>query len=142
MRIKIFLTAVFFAAAVPTMIMAAQDWQRGLARGLRTFSASGETGSLVLVCDPDRVYNPDVSYASFVVTMPQDRSAQQVVFLAETGQQAAFDVRDGTATQQAARPGDWTALIGMIRQGGAFAVVTARSTFSLEMAAMSDLDCG
>ena len=141
MRIKIFLTAAFFAAAVPTMIVAAQDWQKGMARGLRTFSASGEAGSLVLVCDPDRVYNPDLSYASFVVTMPQDRSAQQVVFLSEAGQQAAFDVRDGTATQQAARPGDWSALIGMIRQGGAFAVVTANDTFSLDMAAMPDFAC-
>ena len=128
-------------AFAPTMSMAAQDWQTGLARGLATFTAGADGGSLVMVCDPDRAYNPDVSYADFVVTMPQDRSADRIVFLSATGRQAAFDVQDGTATQQGARSEDWEALVEMIRQGGTFAVVTANDTFSLDMEAMPDLDC-
>ena len=141
MRMRILVTATVAAASAPTLLLAAQEWRTGMSRGLSTWSASAEGGSLVMVCDPDRVYNPDVSYANFVVAMPQDSTAHQIVFLSGTGQQAAFDVRDGTATQQEARPADWAALIGMIRQGGPFALVTARDTFSLDMVALPDFDC-
>ena len=136
-----FITTVLVALAAPTFLMAAQDWRTGLARGLPTYTAAAEGGSLVMVCDPDRVYNPDVSYANFVVKLPKDPAAQQIVFLAADGHQAAFDVRDGTVTRQKARPADWSMLIAMIRQGGTFAVVTVRDTFSLEMTAMPDFDC-
>ena len=141
MKMKVSFAVAMVAVITPTILFAAEDWLIGTARGLPTFSASVESGSLVMVCDPDRVYNPDVSYANFVVTLPQDPAARQIVFMSATGQQAAFDVRDGTATQQEARPADWTALVEMIQQGGTIAVVTARDTFSLDMKAMPDFDC-
>ena len=141
MQIGTFIAAAALAVTAPTLLMAQQAWQTGVARGLPTYSASADGGSLVMVCDPDRVYNSDVSYANFVATLPRDQAAQQIVFLSASGQQAAFDVRDGIATQQEARPEDWTALVEMIRLGGTFAVVTARDTFSLDMEAMPDLDC-
>ena len=124
MKMRISLAAAMVAAISPTILFAAEDWRVGTARGLQTWSASASGGSFIMVCDPDRVYNPDVSYANFVVTVPQDPGAHQIVFLSATGQQATFDVREGTATQQDARPADWAALVEMIRQGGTLAVVT------------------
>ena len=142
MKLTVSFSVAMIAAITPTILFAAEDWLIGTARGLPTFSMSVEGGSLVMVCDPDRVYNPDVSYANFVVTLPQDPTARQIVFMSATGQQAAFDVKNGTATQQEARPADWAALVELIQQGGTIAVVTARDTFSLEMNAMPDFDCG
>ena len=141
MKMKVSLPAAMVAVITPTILFAAEDWLIGTARGLPTFSASVESGSLVMVCDPDRVYNPDVSYANFVVTVPKDPTARQIVFMSAIGQQAAFDVSDGTATQQDAGPADWAALVEMIQQGGTIAVVTARDTFSLDMTAMPNFDC-
>lgn len=141
MKMKVSLAAAMVAVITPTILLAAEDWKIGTARGLPTYSASVEGGSLIMVCDHDRVYNPDVSYANFVVTVPQDPDARQVVFLSATGQQAAFDVRDGTMNQQDARAADWAALVDMIRQGGTLAVVTARDSFALDMNAMVDFDC-
>ena len=141
MKMMVSLAASLVAVIMPTILFAAEDWLIGTARGLPTYSVSVESGSLVMVCDPDRVYNPDVSYANFVVSLPKDPTARQIVFMSATGQQAAFDVKDGTTTQQEARPADWAALVEMIQQGGTIAVVTARDTFSLDMKAMPGFDC-
>ena len=141
MKMRISLAAAMVAAISPTILFAAEDWRVGTARGLQTWSASASGGSFIMVCDPDRVYNPDVSYANFVVTLPKDPTARQIVFMSAIGQQAAFDVRDGTATQQDAGSADWAALVEMIQQGGTIAVVTARDTFSLDMTAMPNFDC-
>jgi hypothetical protein len=126
---------------VPTVMLAQSNWDEGFTLGLATFSAQGEGGTLIMVCDPDRVYNPDASYANFVVTMPNDRSANRIVFLASSGQQASFEVRDGVLAQKDAHPDDWAALAEMIRNGGRFAVVTAQDAFSLDMAALPDFAC-
>ena len=141
MKMKASLAVSMVAVITPTILFAAEDWLIGTARGLPTFSASVEGGSLVMVCDPDRVYNPDVSYANLVVIVPQDPTARQIVFMSASGQQAAFDVKDGTITQQEARAADWAALVEMIQQGGTIAVVTASDTFSLDMTAMPNFDC-
>ena len=141
MKLKVSLPAAMVAAITPTILFAAEDWLISTARGLPTFSVSVEGGSLVMVCDPDRVYNTDGSYANFVVTLPKDPTARQIVFMSASGQQAAFDVKDGTITQQEARAADWAALVEMIQQGGTIAVVTASDTFSLDMTAMPNFDC-
>jgi hypothetical protein len=130
--------AIGFACAAPVY---AEAWETGFARGLPTYSTSSEGGRLVLVCDPDRVYNPAVSYASFVLTLPGDPAAGQMVFLAASGQQAIFAVTEGTATQQDASPADWSVLIEIIRRGGQFAVVTPNETVSLDMEPMPGLRC-
>ena len=141
MEIRKNFLAVIVATVAPTMLFAAQDWQIGSARGLPTYAINVEGGSILLVCDPDRVYNPDVSTANLVVTMPQASTAAQIVFLSVSGAQAAFDVRDGISTQQAARPTDWAALVEMIQQGGPIAVVTAREMLTFDMKPMPDLVC-
>lgn len=133
-------TAVALGVACAAPVYA-EAWETGFARGLPTYSISAEGGRLVLVCDPDRVYNPAVSYASFVVTLPGDPAAGQMVFLAASGQQAVFAITEGTATQQDASPADWSVLIEMIQRGGQFAVVTPRETFSLDMDPMLGLRC-
>lgn len=140
MRRCVLTTAFTFGLASTTPVHA-KVWEAGFARGLQTYSARAEGGGLVLVCDPDRVYNPELSYASFVVTVPGDPDARQIVFLAASGQQAAFAVTAGTATQQDAQAADCSALIEMIRRGGEFGVVTPRATFSLDMEPMPGLRC-
>ena len=141
MRLRSLFLGTAAAILVPALAFAQAEWEEGMARGLVTYSTQADGGRFVMVCDPDRVYNPDVSYANLVVDMPRDPSANQIVFLASTGQQAAFDVIEGTVSQQDARPGDWEALVQMIRNGGEFAVVTARDTFSLDMVPFPDFEC-
>ena len=141
MRIWTAVSAAIGVVIIPTALLAAQEWQAGLARGLPTWSASADGGSLVIVCDPDRVYNPEVSYAHFVVILPRDPGARQIVFLSGTGQQASFDVHDGTATQQEAGATDLAGLVEMIQRGGTIAVVTARDTFSLDLNPTPDFAC-
>jgi hypothetical protein len=74
--------------------------------------------------------------------MPVDRGADRAVFLAETGEQAAFVLRDGVAAQAAADPDAWAALAAMMRAGGRVAVVTARDAFTLDLAPLPSLRCG
>ncbi len=95
----------------------------------------------MIVCDPDRVYNSERNYGNIVVTMPNDRSARELVFLSSTGAQAAFEVRDGIARSRTARPDQWDALREIVRTGGQFAVVTARDRFVLDMEPMPAFDC-
>jgi hypothetical protein len=96
---------------------------------------------LLLVCDPDRVYNPNVSHAYFLSHFDDDQFPQQVVLLAATGEQAAFSVRNGIATQRDADPAEWAQLIDMIEAGGQIAVVTARDAFTLDQDALPGLRC-
>lgn len=118
-----------------------QAWEIGMSRGLATYEASANDGALLLVCDPDRVYNPDVSYAHISVAMPEDLASREVVFLAATGQQARFSVRDGIATQQEADPVAWSKLIDMIEAGGQIVAVTALDSFTLDLDASPGFPC-
>ena len=138
----------YFAAAVAlsttgfaVSARSAETWEASIMRGLPVYSATQDGGKVVIVCDPDRVYNPDRNAGNIVVTMPTDRSARELVFLSSTGTQAAFEVRDGVATSMAARPGQWDALREIVEQGGQFAVVTARDRFVLDMEPMPDFNC-
>lgn len=136
-----FLTTAFALGVACAGPVHAETWDTGFARGLQNYSASAADGRLVMVCDPDRVYNRQVSYASFVVTLPGDPTASQVVFLAASGQQATFAVTGGTATQHDADAADWSALTELIQRGGQFAVVTPRYMFSLDMEPMPGFRC-
>lgn len=119
----------------------AASWDHSLSRGLETFRIAGGGGSVLLACDPDRVYNLDESYAHIRVAMPSDLAAQRIVFLAASGHQAAFDVRDGIATQAEADPEAWSQLIDMIEEGGQVAVVTARDSFTLDLDPLPGFPC-
>ena len=113
----------------------------GATRRLPVYSASQGGGTVVIVCDPDWVYNPERNYDNIVVTMPNDRSARELVFLSSTGKQATFEVQDGVARSETAWPAQWNALREIIRQGGEFAVVKARGKFVLDMEPMPAFDC-
>ena len=119
----------------------AAEWEIGLSRGLETYAATANGGTLLLVCDPDRVYNPNVSHAYFLSRFDDDKAPQRIVFLAASGQQAAFSVQDGIATQRDADPAEWEQLIDMIEAGGQIAVVTARVAFTLDQDALPGLRC-
>lgn len=130
--------ALFLGA---TSSAVAAEWEIGLSRGLETYAATANDGTLLLVCDPDRVYNPNVSHAYFLSRFDDDKIPQQVVLLAATGEQAAFSIRDGIATQRDADPVEWAQLIDMIEAGGQIAVVTARDAFTLNQDALPGLRC-
>jgi hypothetical protein len=130
--------ALFLGAASPVV---AADWEIGLSRGLETYAATSSDGTLLLVCDPDRVHNPNESHAYFLSRFGEDKTPHRVVFLAATGEQAAFAVRDGIAMQRDADPAEWAQLIDMIEAGGKIAVVTARDAFTLDQDALPGLRC-
>ena len=130
--------ALFLGAASSSV---AAEWEIGLSRGLDTYAATANDGTLLLVCDPDRVYNPNVSHAYFLSRQSDGKAPQRIVFLAATGEQAAFSVQDGIATQRDADPAEWAQLIDMIEAGGQIAVVTARDAFTLDQDALPGLRC-
>ncbi len=130
--------ALFLGAASSSV---AAEWEVGLSRGLETYAATANDGTLLLVCDPDRVYNPNVSHAYFLSRFDDDKAPQRIVFLAAAGEQAAFSVQDGIATQRDADPAEWAQLIDMIEAGGQIAVVTARDAFTLDQDALPGLRC-
>lgn len=133
-----FFLALFMCCASS---VSAAEWETGMSRGLETYAATAKGGSLLLVCDPDRVYNPNVSYAHIRLSVSEDLDAARIVLLAATGEQAAFMVRDGITTQQEADPQAWSKMIDMIEAGGQIAVVTARASFSLELDPMPGFRC-
>lgn len=132
--------ALMLTTLVPGAGIAGTTWEQGLARGLDTYAATAEGGRVTVACDPDRVHGGSPQ-GTVVVLMPTDRGADRAVFLAETGEQAAFDLRDGVAAQ-AVHPEAWTALGAMMRTGGRIAVVTARDAFTLDLAPLPSLRCG
>ncbi|PZX12497.1 hypothetical protein LX81_03601 [Palleronia aestuarii] len=134
------LTAIAVAIVAAASATAA-EWVYDLERGLDSYTITGDGGTVVLVCDPDRAYNPDKSYANFVVEMPVAQSVTQVVFLAETGEQAAFMTREGIATQQDADAEEWSDLIAMAQAGGRIAVVTEDDSFTVTADPMPELRC-
>lgn len=133
LHIALFLSAASSAGAA--------EWEIGLSRGLETYAATANGGTLLLVCDPDRVYNLDASYAHIRVAFSEDQISQHVVFLASGGQQAAFSIHDGIAAQQTVDPVEWAQLIDMIEAGGPIAVVTARAAFTLDQDPLPGIRC-
>lgn len=117
----------------------ATAWEIEIARGMTSHVSEANGGRVQVTCDPDRVFGSS-SNGSVAVRMPEDVDPNRVVFLAETGEQAAFDLRDGIATEVAS-PVDWAALVEMMRAGGQIAVVTARDDFTMETPALPGLRC-
>ncbi|UOA29522.1 hypothetical protein [Pseudosulfitobacter sp. DSM 107133] len=130
--------ALFLGAASSAV---AAEWEIGVSRGLETYAATANDGTVLLVCDPDHVYNSYVNHSYFLLRFEDGRTPQKVVFLATSGEQAAFSVRDGIATHRDADPAEWAQLIDMIETGGQIAVVTARDAFTLDQDALPGLRC-
>lgn len=128
------------ATITPVTGQAATAWDWGLARGLDTYVAAEEGGQVTVVCDPDRVHGT-TPQGTIVVFMPKDRDATRVVLLAETGEQAAFDLKDGVSAQAMSDPEAWDEMSRMMREGGRIAVVTARDTFTLDLSPLPSLRC-
>jgi len=131
---------VVLMALAPTICLAGPVWKRGVARGLDTYMATDGAGRVTIACDPDRVHGT-IPQGTIVILMPEDQSATRAVFLAESGEQAAFDLRDGVAAQAMTDPDDWETMTGMMREGGRVAVVTARDDFTLDLTPLPSFRC-
>ncbi len=100
------------------------SWSHSLQRGLPVHDLEGTGATLQLVCDPDRVFGPQPN-GSFAVTLPQERVPARIVVLAQTGEQAAFELEDGRALQAKADPDAWSMLVTILGSSTEFAVVSA-----------------
>ncbi|WP_417743979.1 hypothetical protein [Salipiger sp.] len=99
-------------------------WSHSFQRGLPVHDLEGPGASLQLVCDPDRVFGPQPN-GSFAVSLPQERAPARIVVLAQTGEQAAFELEDGRALQTKADPEAWATLVAILGSSTEFAVVSA-----------------
>ena len=111
------------AGAAPVVI-SDLTWSHSLQRGLPVHDLEGPGATLQLVCDPDRVFGPQPN-GSFAVTLPQERAPARIVVLAQTGEQAAFELEDGRALQTKADPDAWATLVAILGSSTEFAVVSA-----------------
>ncbi|MCA0941919.1 hypothetical protein LCM28_18740 [Salipiger pacificus] len=111
------------AGAAPVVISDV-TWSHSLQRGLPVHDLEGPGASLQLVCDPDRVFGPQPN-GSFAVTLPQERAPARIVVLAQTGEQAAFELEEGRVAQAKADPDTWSTLVTILGSSIEFAVVSA-----------------
>lgn len=106
------------------LVISDVTWSHSLQRGLPVHDLEGPGATLQLVCDPDRVFGPQPN-GSFAVTLPQERAPTRIVVLAQTGEQAAFELEDGRAAQAKADPEGWATLVTILGSSTEFAVVSA-----------------
>lgn len=120
--------------------LALDSWTATTERGLQVFSLTQGAGAVRIVCDPDRVFGPTPNGA-VIVTLPKDKAPTTVVFLAKTGEQARLPVTNGSAAQARADASEWARMVEILREGGAFAVVSSDDSLSFETAPLSELAC-
>lgn len=112
------------AADSAPVVISDVTWSHSLQRGLPVHDLEGAGATLQLVCDPDRVFGPQPN-GSFAVTLPHERAPARIVVLAQTGEQAAFELEDGRALQTKADPEAWATLVAILGSSTEFAVVSA-----------------
>lgn len=112
------------AADSAPVLISDVTWSHSLQRGLPVNDLEGPGATLQLVCDPDRVFGPQPN-GSFAVSLPQERAPARIVVLAQTGEQAAFELEDGRALQTKADPEAWATLVAILGSSTEFAVVSA-----------------
>ena len=143
-RIIVGVMLVLFGALALALVsepaLALDEWTKTTERGLPVLSLTSGDGALRIVCDPDRVYGPTPNGA-VIVTLPQDKAAKTIVFLAKSGEEARLAVENGSAVQAKADAAEWAKMVAILRAGGAFAVVTSRDSLSFETAPLPDLAC-
>jgi hypothetical protein len=120
--------------------LALDSWTETVERGLPVLSLKASGSELRLVCDPDRVFGP-TSNGAVIVHFPKDATPSTIVFLAKSGEQARLAVKNGMAAQAAADDDDWAKMVGILREGGEFAVVSSRDSFTVETAPLPALAC-
>ena len=82
------------AAGSAPVVISDVTWSHSLQRGSPVHDLEGPGATLQLVCDLDRVFGPQPNGA-FAVTLPQERAPTWNVVLAQTGEQAAFELERG-----------------------------------------------
>ena len=102
---------------------ALDTWSATVERGLPALSLKAAEGAPRVICDPDRVFGPTPN-GGVAVQFPKDADPAMIVFLATSGEQVRLPLKNGFAAQAVAEPAEWAKMIAILRQGGAFAVVT------------------
>lgn len=130
----------FALLAFSDAALALDTWSETVERGLPVLTLQTEAGGLRLICDPDRVFGP-TSNGGVAVDFPKDADPSMIVFLAKSGEQARLPVKSGLAAQSAVQPAEWAKMVEILRNGGAFAVVTSLDSLTIETAPMPELSC-
>jgi hypothetical protein len=120
--------------------LALDAWTVVVERGLPTYALTSDAGAFRLVCDPNRVFGP-TSNGAVVVRFAKDPDPTMIVVLAKTGEQARLPVKLGTVAQAVVEAADWARMIGILRAGGAFAVVTSVDSLAYETEPLPALAC-
>jgi len=120
--------------------LALDAWTVVVERGLPTYALTSDAGAFRLVCDPNRVFGP-TSNGAVVVRFAKDPDPTMIVVLAKTGEQARLPITRGTVAQAAVETVDWARMIGILRAGGAFAVVTSTDSLAYETVPLPALAC-
>jgi hypothetical protein len=120
--------------------LALDTWTSTVERGLSVLSLRTSDGELRVVCDPDRVFGP-TSNGAVIVHFPEDEAPSTIVFLAKSGEQARLAIKNGMAAQAAADAADWGTMVEILREGGEFAVVSSKDSFTVETAPLPALAC-
>ncbi len=123
------------------LVISDVTWSHSLQRGLPVHDLEGAGATLQLVCDPDRVFGPQPN-GSFAVTLPQERAPTRIVVLAQTGEQAAFELEDGRALQAKADPDAWATLVTILGSSTEFAVVSAHDAVTWNVGEVLTGPCG
>lgn len=114
------------------LVVSDAQWSHTISRGLPVHDLESAWVSVQLVCDPDRVFGPTPN-GSFSVTLPTDTQPRQIVVLAETGEQAAFEMEESRIAQSKADALEWSKLVSILSTNTEFAVVSARSAVTWQV---------
>ncbi len=144
----LFVASLLGASAAAGPGLAADHWRESVTRGLHVYDVGTKTEGLHLVCDPDNVFQSSAPNGSLVAFMPKEIRPTMVALLNRRGETVKLPQTYGQSTdktgwgyQASVKPEDWKRLVGMFQKGGKIAVVTAHDSFTLDLAAFSELRC-
>ncbi len=140
MHVRSLALCAFTLISVSAPALALDSWATTTERGLPVLSLTQGEGSVRIICDPDRVFGPTPN-AAVIEVLPKDKAPITVAFLAKTGEQARFTISNGSTAQASADAAEWAKMVGILRKGGEFAVVSAHDSLSFETAPLPELAC-
>lgn len=136
----IFHSLVLCAAATPAL--AGFSWDASIQRGLNVYDLEAGNGSITLTCDPDRVFG-DTSNGSLQVSFAGKPAQGQMIVVDSKGFQASFMMKAGLVAQPDADEKEWSEMVRIFSEGGAFAFVTKDQSLTFpEVEKLSGLACG
>lgn len=124
-----------------TPAIAGSEWGQTISRGMTVYQLEIGEASVTLSCDPDRVFGRK-SNGNLIVRFTNHGDPLQVALLAASGQQAGFDVVEGSVAEFRADPMEWAQMVTILKKGGDYAFVSSEDVIQLKaMTALSDIQC-